>query len=69
MPSFPRRRNLSVIALGGIQLVFDLRRGKTGAIMDIGMRSAGMAGARRAAWLIFGMLAVPEPLIEFFSPR
>ena len=60
---FPMSLSVAVIALAGIQLVFDLRRGKTGAIMDIGMRSAGMAGARRAAWLIFGMLAVFVALI------
>ena len=60
---FPVSLSIAVIALAGIQFVFDLRRGKTGAIMDIGMRSAGMAGARRAAYLIFGMLAVFVALI------
>ena len=60
---FPMALSIAVISLAGIQFVFDLGRGKTGAIMDIGMRSAGMAGASRAAWLIFGMLAVFVALI------
>ena len=42
--AFPLLASLAVVVLGSVQLVFDLRRGKSGAIMDIGMRSAGMAG-------------------------
>ena len=55
---FPVSLSLAVITLGGIQLYHDLRQGKTGAIMDIGMRSAGMEGVRRTAMLIFGLVAV-----------
>lgn len=60
---FPVALSAAVIALAGVQLVFDLRRGKTGAIMDIGMRSSGMAGARRTGALLFGIIAVFVALI------
>ena len=60
---FPVSLSLAVIILGGVQLVHDLRQGKTGAIMDIGMRSAGMAGVRRTAMLIFGWVIIFVVLI------
>ena len=60
---FPVSLSLAVIILGGIQLYHDLRQGKTGAIMDIGMRSAGMAGVGRTAALIFGWVIVFIALI------
>lgn len=60
---FPVALSAAVIALAGVQLVFDLRRGKTGAIMDIGMRSSGMAGARRTGALLFGIIGVFVALI------
>ena len=55
---FPVSLSLAVIILGSIQLLFDLQQGTTGAIMDIGMRSAGMVGVRRTAMLIFGVVAI-----------
>ena len=60
---FPVALSAAVIALAGAQLIFDLRRGKTGAIMDIGMRSSGMAGARRTGALLFGIIGVFVALI------
>ena len=60
---WPTALSAAVIALAGAQLVFDLRRGKTGAIMDIGMRSSGMAGARRTGALLFGIIGVFVALI------
>lgn len=60
---WPVALSAAVIALAGVQLVFDLRRGKTGAIMDIGMRSSGMAGARRTGALLFGIIGVFVALI------
>ena len=66
---FPLLASLAVVVLGSVQLVFDLRRGKSGAIMDIGMRSAGMAGARRTALLMSGVIAVFIALILVIGPR
>ncbi len=54
---FPVSLSLAVIILSSVQLVHDLRQGKTGAIMDIGMRSAGMEGVVRTALLIIGWVA------------
>ena len=54
---FPVSLSLAVIILSSVQLVHDLRRGKTGAIMDIGMRSAGMEGVVKTALLIIGWVA------------
>ena len=67
--AFPLLASLAVVVLGSVQLVFDLRRGKSGAIMDIGMRSAGMAGARRTALLMSGVIAVFMALILVIGPR
>ena len=55
---FPLLTGLAVVVLCVVQLVFDLRQGRMGAIMDIGMRSAGMEGARKTALLMSGMIAV-----------
>lgn len=52
-----------VVGLTAIQLVFDSLKMKTGDIMDIGMRSAGMEGARQTGFLVGGILAVFVALI------
>ena len=60
---FPIALSTAFIILAGVQLVFDLTSGKTGAIMDIGMRSAGMAGVKRTAIIIFAFMGVFLALI------
>ena len=61
--------SLAVVVLGSVQLVFDLRAGKTGPIMDIGMRSAGMEGARKAALLMASIAAVFVALVHVIDLR
>jgi TctA family transporter len=60
---FPMTLSGLVVALAVVQLVFDSLKMKTGDIMDIGMRSAGMEGARRTGFLVGGILAVFVALI------
>lgn len=60
---FPVSLSLAVIILSSVQLVHDLRQGKTGAIMDIGMRSAGMEGVVRTGFLIVGWVTLFVVLI------
>lgn len=67
--AFPLLTSSAVIVLGGAQLVFDLRQSKAGAIMDIGMRSAGVPGARKAALLMAAMVAVFIALIPVIGLR
>ena len=59
----------AVVVLGGAQLFFDLRQSKPGAIMDIGMRSAGLTGARRTALLMAAMMAVFMALLHVIGLR
>ncbi len=67
--AFPLLASLAVVVLGSAQLVFDLRQGKTGTVMDIGMRSVGMAGARRTGLLMAAMAAVFIVLFHAIGPR
>ena len=67
--AFPLLVSFAVVVLGGAQLVFDLRQGKKGAIMDIGMRSAGLPSARRTALLMAAMVAVFMALISVIGLR
>ena len=60
---FPMALSGLVVGLTVVQLVFDSLRMKTGDIMDIGMRSAGMEGARQTGFLVGGILAVFVALI------
>lgn len=62
--AFPLLISSAVVVLGGAQLVFDLRQSKAGAIMDIGIRSLGMADARRTAMLMAAMMAVFMALLH-----
>ena len=55
---FPLTLSGLVIGLTTIQFVMDSLKMKTGDIMDIGMRSSGMEGARRTGLLVFGILSV-----------
>ena len=61
--------SVAVIGLGGAQLVFDLRQGKPGAVMDFGMRSVGLPGARRTAMLMIAMVAVFLALLHVIGLR
>ena len=67
--AFPLSVSVAVIGLGGAQLVFDLRQGKPGAVMDFGMRSAGLPGARRTALLMVAMMAVFLALLHVIGVR
>lgn len=67
--TFPLLVGLAVVVLGSAQLVFDLRQRQPGAIMDIGMRSLGMAGMRRTALLMAAMVAVFTVLIHVIGLR
>ena len=67
--AFPLLASLAVVILGSVQLVFDLRQGKTGAIMDIGMRSTGTAGAQRTTLLMVAMVAVFMALLHVIGLR
>ena len=67
--AFPLLISSAVVVLGGAQLVFDLRKGKKGAIMDIGMRSAGVPGARGTALLMAAMVAVFMALLHIIGLR
>ena len=67
--AFPLLISSAVVVLGGAQLVFDLRKGKAGAIMDIGMRSVGLSGARRTALLMAAMVAVFMALLHIIGLR
>ena len=62
--AFPLLISSAVVVLGSAQLVFDLRHGKPGAIMDIGMRSVELPGARRTALLMAAMVAVFVALLH-----
>ena len=55
---FPLTLSGLVIGLAGIQFVMDSLKMKTGDIMDIGMRSAGMDGARKTGFLVAGILGI-----------
>ena len=66
---FPLLMSLAVVVLGGAQLFFDLRRSKPGTIMDIGIRSLGMADARRTALLMAAMVTVFIALIPVIGVR
>ena len=66
---FPLLVSFAVVGLGGAQLAFDLRQGKPGAIMDIGIRSLGMADARRTALLMAAMMAVFMALLHVIGLR
>ena len=67
--AFPLLIGSAVVVLGGAQLVFDLRKGKKGAIMDIGMRSAGVPGVRRTALLMAAMVAIFMALLHIVGLR
>jgi len=62
--AFPLLISSAVVVLGSAQLVFDLRHGKPGAVMDIGMRSVGLPGARRTALLMAAIVAVFVALLH-----
>ena len=66
---FPLLVSFAVVGLGGAQLAFDLRQSKAGAIMDIGIRSLGMADARRTALLMAAMMAVFMALLHVIGLR
>jgi putative tricarboxylic transport membrane protein len=53
---FPVALSSAVIILALVQLGLDALQVKSGEIMDIGMRSAGMAGIRTTALLVFGLV-------------
>jgi TctA family transporter len=53
---FPVSLSSAVIVLALVQLGLDALQVKSGDIMDIGMRSAGMAGIRTTAYLVFGLV-------------
>ena len=67
--AFPLLISSAVVVLGSAQLVFDLRHGKPGAVMDIGMRSVGLPGARRTALLMAAMVAVFVALLHVIGLR
>ncbi len=67
--AFPLLISSAVVVLGGAQLVFDLRKGKKGAIMDIEMRSAGVPGVRRTALLMAAMVAIFMALLHIIGLR
>lgn len=58
--ALPLAAGLAIIALAAGQLIQQILRkgGKSEQIMDLGMRSTGMEGARRAGLSIAGMLAL-----------
>jgi hypothetical protein len=60
---FPLTLSALVIGLAGIQFVMDSLKMKTGDIMDIGMRSAGMDGARKTGYLVAGILGIFVALV------
>ncbi len=66
---FPLLVSFAVVGFGGAQLAFDLRQGKAGAIMDIGIRSLGMPDARRTALLMAAMMAVFMALLHVIGLR
>lgn len=66
---FPLLVSFAVVGLGGAQLAFDLRQSKPGRIMDIGLRSLGMADARRTALLTAAMMAVFMALLHVIGLR
>lgn len=65
---FPLLTSLAAVFLGGVQLVFDLQQRKTGPVMDIGMRSADMEGARKTGLLMASMVAVFTALVHAIGP-
>lgn len=67
--AFPLLISSAVVVLGSAQLVFDFRQGKAGSIMDIGMRSVGLPGARRTALLMAAMVAVFMALLHVIGLR
>lgn len=66
---FPLLVSFAVVGLGGAQLAFDLRQSQPGRIMDIGIRSLGMADARRTALLMAAMMAVFMALLHVIGLR
>ena len=67
--AFPLLISSAVVVLGSAQLVFDLRQGKPGAVMDIGMRSVGLPGARKTALLMAAMVVVFLALLQVIGVR
>ena len=65
----PLLASLAVVILGSVQLVFDLRQSKPGAVMDIDMRSAGLPGARRTALLMAAVVVVFMALLHVIGLR
>ena len=66
---FPLLVSFAVVGLGGAQLAFNLRQSQPGRIMDIGIRSLGMADARRTALLMAAMMAVFMALLHVIGLR
>ncbi len=56
---FPLAAGIGVMALAAVQLIMDSRSkgGKQGDIMDLALRSAGVAGWRQGALLVLGLFA------------
>ena len=66
---FPLLVSLAVVIPGSAQLFFDLRQSKPGTIMDIGIRSLGMADARRTTLLMVAVVTVFMALIHVIGVR